>query len=220
MAHNIQIHHNRLKTPHQAQQNPIFTIDFAPKPCNNSLRWFFILEQAEWLKALVLKVLDEPTKPYNQGFRRCLTSAFCFMEGNSDGRRYQKSCHQISLKTEWQPLFGGQFVMATCIFQVMRTLFSGTGMPAAINLRPGSARLFGLPLNLSRIPDSLNVRKLRLRRLNTSSKLDSRVAEGVQRCQKIVESNCFSYNSAAINNRDFYLPQTCHFCFPVTFLPM
>ena len=30
----------------------------------------------------------------------------------------QKSCHQVSEKTGWQPLFGGQFVMAACIFQM------------------------------------------------------------------------------------------------------
>jgi hypothetical protein len=71
---------NNPKTPHQTHQTPILGIDFAPILCYKGLRCFFIGEQAEWLKALVLKVLDAPKSLINQGFRRCLTSAFCFLE--------------------------------------------------------------------------------------------------------------------------------------------
>jgi len=55
---------------------------------------------AERLKALVLKVLDEPTNPASTGFRRCLTSAFYFMGVVLMAEITQKGCHQISDKSD------------------------------------------------------------------------------------------------------------------------
>ena len=49
-----------------------------------------------------LEVLDEPTSPANMEFRRCLTSAFCFIEGKSDGRNDAKRLPYDSRKIGWQ----------------------------------------------------------------------------------------------------------------------
>jgi hypothetical protein len=47
-------------------------------------------EMAEWLKALVLKVVDEPTNPANTGVPLMFDISVLLLEGNFDGRKTAK----------------------------------------------------------------------------------------------------------------------------------
>jgi len=48
---------------------------------------FYLGEMAEWLKALVLKVLDEPTNPANTGVPPMFDIGFLFFGGEVDGKK-------------------------------------------------------------------------------------------------------------------------------------
>ena len=57
---------------------------------------------AEWLKALVLKVVDEPAKPYNTRVSPMFDIGVLLLEGNSDGRKDAKKLPSGLRKTGWQ----------------------------------------------------------------------------------------------------------------------
>ena len=63
---------------------------------------FYLGEMAEWLKALVLKVLDEPTNPVNTGVPPMFDIGVLLFKGNSDGRNAEKKLPSGLRKTGWQ----------------------------------------------------------------------------------------------------------------------
>jgi hypothetical protein len=57
------------------------------------------------LKALVLKVLPEPGKPYKSKLSPMFDIAFLIFEGDYDGRNTEKGCHPFCGKSDGRPLF-------------------------------------------------------------------------------------------------------------------
>jgi len=74
-------------------------------------------EMAEWLKALVLKVLAYPINPANTGVPPMFDIGFFLFRWCFDGRNIAKDLPSDLRKIGWQPLLGNQFMMAACIFQ-------------------------------------------------------------------------------------------------------
>jgi hypothetical protein len=67
---------------------------------------------AEWLKALVLKVLDEPTNPVNTGLPPMFDIGVLLFGDSFDGKKDAKKLPSDLRKIRWQGFRSGVILMA------------------------------------------------------------------------------------------------------------